>query len=308
MANQPLIKGQKTLNTYSRDSLIEIWGQSLTMGKVSEPREAVLLELSEYFKISIEEAKEKCLHWKEYSAQEWNSGDRTTPEGLQDFYNNQTSWIFDTMWYHAAQYYGEMPAESVEIALGLGHIYPGKHLDFGAGPGSSSLFFYKLGWEVYQADISHTMQEFAKWRLNRHNVKATFYDTSREQLPDQTFDLITAFDVMVHIPNAVDTIRSLAQALQPGGYLVFNIDNQPLTPEIRSYLAHFYDQQYPILKHVRRLGFRKCAKISYFHVYQRVNRGKVRTKFLGTYDILRYNKYVNVVTTLARMVLRRLRH
>jgi SAM-dependent methyltransferase len=124
-----------------------------------------------------------------------------TFEGLLDFYQTQTSWIFDTMWYHANQYTGSAPAESVEIALGISHLRPGNHLDFGAGPGSSSLFFHELGWRVSLADVSTTFQNFAKWRLQKHGVPATFYDNSKEDFPAATFDLITAFDVMVHVPN-----------------------------------------------------------------------------------------------------------
>jgi 2-polyprenyl-3-methyl-5-hydroxy-6-metoxy-1,4-benzoquinol methylase len=211
---------------------------------------------------------------------------------MTEFYKTQVSWIFDTMWYHANQFHGTAPAESVEIALGLKHLEPGNHLDFGAGPGSSSLFFHSLGWNVYLADISTTMLDFARWRLAKHAVPATFFDTNTDPLPAHTFDLITAFDVMVHVPDIQETLEKLHRALKPGGYLVFNIDNLPCTATTQ---WHLYKDQFPILKHVRRTGFKRHAKITYFHVYEKVERGPLFTKLVPLYDNLRYNRVVTFV-------------
>lgn len=297
------LTNQISASSYTRQELMEVWRQCLTQNRHVDVLDAVVGELAEYFQMPSDEVRRRCLHWEQDSLKEWKAGDRSTVEGLIEFYQSQTSWIFDTMWYHANQYRGEAPAETVEIALGLQHLQPGYHLDFGAGPGSSSLFFYKLGWQISLADVSTTFQDFAKWRLQKHGVPATFYDTSREELPAATFDLITAFDVMVHVPNITETLAQLHRALKPDSYLVFNIDNQPLTPLTE---WHLYRDQYPILGKLRRAGFRRHPKITYFHVYQKVSRNAFETELVKVYDTLRYNRFVTLAGNQVRK-LRRLR-
>lgn len=76
---------------------------------------------------------------------EWEATPRETADDVLGFYRTQVSWIFDTMWYHAHQYAGDQPPESVMIAERLGTMPPGKHLDFGAGPGTTSIIFSRLG-------------------------------------------------------------------------------------------------------------------------------------------------------------------
>src|SRR5262249_42027248 len=135
------------VSEHSRPALLELWRESLLVDGYTDPRESALHELSRYFDISVEEARQRCLHWEQDSVEEWEARPRDTAEALLDFYRTQQSWIYDTIWYQAQQYYEEVPAESVMIAESLRDVVPGKHLDFGAGPGGTSLFFHKLGWE-----------------------------------------------------------------------------------------------------------------------------------------------------------------
>lgn len=284
-----------------REELMAIWRRALTMDDTRDPSEVVVAELSDYFQLPPDEVRHRCVNWKTYSTQEWLARDRSSPDGLLDFYQTQVSWIFDTMWYHANQWHGSAPAETVEIAHGL-DLPPGTVLDFGAGPGSSALFYHKLGWQVALADVSTTMLNFARWRLERHHVPATFIDTSRERLPSAAYDLITAFDVMVHVPYIRETLAEMHRALRPGGYLVFNIDNQPATLENH---GHLYADQWPILRQVRVAGFRRLPKITYFHVYQKVERGTLDSWLIWNFDHARYNPVATRVGNLVRGVRRR---
>src|SRR5260370_22634904 len=139
---------------------------------------------------------------------------RDTPDGLLDFYRTTQSWIFDTVWYHAQQCLDEQFPQSVAIAHALRHARTGHILDHGAGPGSTGLFFQRLGWQVSMSDISTTMQAFAKWRCAQRGVPATFYDTSREALPADTFDVITSVDVVAHIPDWQRELGRIHRALK----------------------------------------------------------------------------------------------
>jgi 2-polyprenyl-3-methyl-5-hydroxy-6-metoxy-1,4-benzoquinol methylase len=283
----------------SRAQLLEIWRQSLVVDGYTDPRESALHELALYFNITPEEARARCEHWEQDSVREWENAPRDTPEGLLDFYRTQQSWIYDTVWYHAQQCFEEQPAESVMIAERMADVVPGHHLDFGAGPGSTSLFFQRLGWQVSLADISTTMQAFAKWRLDRRGVAASYYDTAKDALPDDTFDLITACDVMVHVPDPKMTLEQLQRSLKVGGYLVFNVDARP--NPARETQWHLYTHAYPVLRPVRAAGFAREPKLEFFHVYRKLaNNGAARRWAVTLYDAGRYNQYVSQVGDLVR--------
>jgi hypothetical protein len=69
---------------------------------------------------------------------------------------------------------------------------------------------------------------------------------------------------------------------------------------------HLYKDQYPILRFVRSTGFTRHPKITYFHVYQKVDRDARLTKLVQLYDIVRYNRYVTLAGNLVRRLKRRL--
>jgi 2-polyprenyl-3-methyl-5-hydroxy-6-metoxy-1,4-benzoquinol methylase len=289
----------------SHQALLDLWRESLLVDGYTDPRESALHELSLYFQITPEEARERCLRWEQDSIAEWEAQPRDTPERLLDFYRTQQSWIFDTVWYHAQQCYEELPPESVMIAERLSDVTPGKHLDFGAGPGGTSLFFHRLGWEVSLADISTTLQAFARWRLERRGIAATYYDTANEALPDNTFDLITACDVMVHVPDPRATLTQLHRALKVGGYLVFNVDARPKPS--RETQWHLYPYAYPILRPVRSAGFAREPRLEFFHVYRKVaENSPIRVRAVTLYDACRYNLAVARVGAAVRTIKARL--
>jgi SAM-dependent methyltransferase len=290
----------------SRDELLAIWRESLLTDNCADPKASALRELSLYFNISEDEALARCQSWESDSVKEWEAAPRDTPDGLLNFYRTQQSWIFDTVWYHALQCTEEMPPESAMIAHRLKCITPGKHLDFGAGPGSTSLFFHQLGWEVSLADISTTLQAFARWRLDRRGIAANYYDTSVDRLPDGTFDLITACDVMVHVPDPAATLADLHRALKPGGYLFFNVDARPRPS--RETQWHLYPFAYPILRPVRRIGFEREPRLEFFHVYRKLlDNSPLRARLVSAFDFCRYNYPVSWTAQAARDLRSRVR-
>jgi SAM-dependent methyltransferase len=283
----------------SRKSLLEEWRESLVVDGYDDPRASALHELALYFNMSEAEVKQRCLNWEQDSVAEWEARPRDTPEALLDFYRTQQSWIFDTVWYHAQQYYEVLPPESVMIAERLRDITPGTHLDFGAGPGGTSLFFHKLGWDTALADISSTLQAFAKWRLERRGISAAYFDTSQDELPADTFDLITACDVMVHVPDPRATLAQLHRALKVGGYLIFNVDSRPKPS--RETQWHLYPYAYPVLRPARAVGFVHEPKLEFFHVYRKLpENNAMRVRAVTLYDTCRYNLLVSKVGEVLR--------
>lgn len=283
-----------------RAKLLDVWRQSFVMPGHEDPIASALDELSRYFNISHEEARTRCLTWERDSVAEWEAGDRTTPQGLRDFYHTTQSWIFDTMWYHAQQCYQTHPAESVMIAQRLARVRPGVHLDLGSGPGSTSLFFARLGWQVELADISTTLLDFARWRFAQRGLDAAFYDLSAQDLPVDQYDLVTACDVMVHVSDPRTTLAQVYRALKPGGLFVFNIDAQPKSRETQ---WHLYTHAYPILRPVRSVGFQRVGRLEFFHIYRKgALRPPLRRLVVEAYDSARYNRLVSAVGDVKRAV------
>jgi 2-polyprenyl-3-methyl-5-hydroxy-6-metoxy-1,4-benzoquinol methylase len=285
--------------TRTRKELLELWQNCLTTDQPIDPFDAVVTELSEYFQMPSSEVRHHCLNWEEESLTEWQASDRSTTEGIYSFYQTQVSWIFDTMRYHADQCKSIAYPETVEVAQRLNGLTPGYHLDFGAGPGTSSLFFHALGWQVALADISTTFIDFVRWRLDKHGVNAPIYNMAEDKLPVDTFDLITAFDVIVHVPNATETIADLHRALRPGGYLVFNIDIRPRRPETEYHLYHSHHQ---IIRSIRQLGFQRHRNIDSFYVYQKVRSGFYRERIVSVYDGLRHNECTSMLGKAMRTI------
>jgi 2-polyprenyl-3-methyl-5-hydroxy-6-metoxy-1,4-benzoquinol methylase len=290
--------------TADRDALMSVWRRIVSVDPDRDPMDAVLEELAEYFAIDVEEARRRTIDWETESVEQWHSADRSDEAAVTEFFRSQTSWIFDTMRYHAEQCVGDAFPQSVEVAAALPISPPGRHLDFGAGPGTSSLFFHALGWEITVADISKSFLEFARWRIGRRGIDAKFIDTGLEQLPPDTFDLVTAFDVIAHVPDATTTLRNVRASMRRGGVLVFNIDDRPRTHTTE---YHFYEHHYPVLRELRALGFTSLGRIRPFYVYRRCERGAAARLAVRLVDMLRYNAVVSGAGRTARKIVHKLR-
>jgi 2-polyprenyl-3-methyl-5-hydroxy-6-metoxy-1,4-benzoquinol methylase len=277
--------------------LRELFAKCLAGSAQVDPHNGVLSELAEYFHVSPDEARKACRGTNEVSVQKWSERDRSSSEGLLEFYRTQSNWIFGSMWYHANQATTAAQPQIVDVFDALGHLAPGRHLDYGCGVGSASLLAHCLGWNVALADVSTTFLDFARWRLSRHGVAAAFYDPTRDELSTDTFDLVTAFNTMVHIRDVPETLVKVHRAMKLGGHFVFNVDARKRTPATEWFL---YDHHYPIVRHVRHLGFRREENIGTFYVYRKVRRSRPEAVGIGAVDSLRYNQYVSGVGDAVR--------
>ena len=203
----------------------------------SDVRAGVLDDLSSYFGISSDECVERCIHWEESSVTEWFERTRQTPGGLLDFYRSTQSWAFDLLWFAYLQVEGYGFPASVIAARDLRHrhVVPGTHLDFGSGVGVTSQLFAALGYETHLGDVSTSLLEFARFRLDRRGQAATYLDLAARELEAERYDVVTAIDTLAHVPDLAGTACRLHTALRPGGWLFANVDVR--APETRQRLA-----------------------------------------------------------------------
>jgi 2-polyprenyl-3-methyl-5-hydroxy-6-metoxy-1,4-benzoquinol methylase len=92
-------------------------------------------------------------------------------------------------------------------------------LDFGCGVG---MLLPLLAWRGFQVtgvdlDIRHTQSFLDAFQIPNVTILPAFRLT---ELPASQFDVITALDVLEHVPDLNETIVRLGNLLKPGGKLV----------------------------------------------------------------------------------------
>jgi SAM-dependent methyltransferase len=132
-------------------------------------------------------------------------------------HTNQRTSFFDLL-YHAVRF--------VSIRRKLRLIKPhqsqkGTLLDIGSGTGFFLRAAKKRGWIVKGIEPNNSARNFA-------NSKApnTVFDVDTLQtLPEKSFDVITLWHVLEHLPNLEDDIQTIQKLLKPNGRLVVAVPN-----------------------------------------------------------------------------------
>lgn len=258
---------------------------ALLRGGIDGVRAAVLDDLSAYFGFTPEECARRCMDWEAWSVQEWQARGRSSPEALADFYHSVQSWAFDLLWYAYLQAEGYAYPVAVAAAETLPPPRKGaRHLDFGSGTGITSQLFRRLGYESDLADISTSLLAFAGFRLERRGLNARRIDLNVETLEPGRYDVITAIDTLVHVPDVAETGRLLHQALRPGGVLFANFDVRPPTAENA---WHLYSDDLPLRWALQREGFEPEVSLDGMITrYRRVETGDLAHILRGARDIV----------------------
>ncbi len=119
------------------------------------------------------------------------------------------------------------PAATREFGLALSILQPwvprgGAVLDLGCGPGWTSLFLARAGWDVVGVDISERMIEIARERAAQEDVAVTFAVGDFETLDvgRHDFDGVLLFDALHHCPAYERVLRQAWEHLRPGGVVL----------------------------------------------------------------------------------------
>jgi SAM-dependent methyltransferase len=98
----------------------------------------------------------------------------------------------------------------------------GAVLDIGCGPGWTSLFLARAGYQVVGVDISERMIEIARERSAREHTAAEFLVGDMEDLDigRDDFDGALFFDCLHHCPAYAAALRRAHAHLRPGGHVL----------------------------------------------------------------------------------------
>ncbi|WP_232665008.1 class I SAM-dependent methyltransferase [Pseudonocardia sp. TRM90224] len=247
-------------------------------------RASVLDDLATFHGITPEEARARCLDWEQDSLAEW-----AAVEDPVAFYRTMQSWGFDLLWWAYLQATGHAdPSHVIALRWLRQHtdysLDSRKHLDFGSGVGVTSQLFADCGYETTLADLSSTLLGFARFRLERRGVSASYLDLGTEALPNDRYDVITAIDTLAHVPDLASTGRELHAALRPGGVLIANFDIREEAPET---VWHLQDDDLRATYELRRAGFVSVGGLGYGLVaYRSVHDSGIKQRVRAARDWL----------------------
>lgn len=135
---------------------------------------------------------------------------------------------------------------------------PGRLLDAGCASGTFLREACDAGWSVAGVEPSEAL--FAK-AVAALGEKAELHCSVLEQarFPAASFDAITLWDVLEHVPDPAGFMRLCCELLKPGGKLLVNV------PDLDSFEARTLGRRWPLLlaehlNYFNRASLRLCAE------------------------------------------------
>lgn len=104
-------------------------------------------------------------------------------------------------------------------------------LDFGSGTGNVTGKLLDLGFEVTAVDLSSEMSKILKLKFKKDveigKLHLLSFNIDEVQV-EGSFDFVSCYSVIHHLPNYLGTVRKLARLIRKGGILYFDHEPAPL--------------------------------------------------------------------------------
>ncbi|APY10984.1 methyltransferase [Seonamhaeicola sp. S2-3] len=155
-------------------------------------------------------------------------------------------------------------------------------LDFGCGTGDFLQTAQKNSWLVTGIEPNEDARNIANKKTNN----SVFNSEAFFKLKENTFDVITLWHVLEHLPNLEEHVNILKKLLKPNGVLIIAV------PNYKSYDAQFYKQFWAAFDVPRHLWH--FNKTSIFKLFSKVSMKVIKTKpmwFDAFYVCLLSEKY-----------------
>ena len=127
---------------------------------------------------------------------------------------------------------------------------PGKLLDVGCFTGIFMKVAASMGWKVEGIELSSWAADLA-----RKTGIGTIYEQPLEQIlfPENSFDVITLWDVIEHLSHPVEMLTEARRVLKPGGILAFN------THMVDSLAGRISGKHYPFFMIIHLIHFSRTT-------------------------------------------------
>ena len=131
------------------------------------------------------------------------------------------------------------------------HPEKGTLLDIGAGTGDFLLEAKKQNWIITGIEPNDKAKQIAI-------QKGVSFGTNLEELADESFDVISMWHVLEHVPNLEEQIATLKRLLKPNGTIIIAV------PNFKSYDAKYYAEfwaAYDVPRHLWHFSKTAIAKL-----------------------------------------------
>ncbi len=185
-----------------------------------------VVSLAEYYHLPQKEVVWLLKNGGRINNDFWMMLNPKTVDEKKHFYEITPFYNFELSLWHMTRYQKKFRQAVLEIAKG-------KVLDFGGGIGDMSLMLAKRGFLVEYADVAGNTYNYAKWQFSKAKLNIPMIDLSSQtgvpaepatiasgQKISRKYDTIICIDVIEHLPNAKEVLKSLADALNSGGSMV----------------------------------------------------------------------------------------
>lgn len=140
----------------------------------------------------------------------------------------------------------------------LGNLNDKKILDVGAGTGRLSLRLAEKGATVTALDISPEIIKVL--HRKNHDLKVIVADAENLPFPNNTFDLVTATFLIVHLKNLKYFFNEAYRVLKPSGVLALTNINQKRPPELETgrekiIIESYYHRPEKVIVDLKSLSF-----------------------------------------------------
>jgi 2-polyprenyl-3-methyl-5-hydroxy-6-metoxy-1,4-benzoquinol methylase len=111
------------------------------------------------------------------------------------------------------------------VALVADRVSPKTILDVGCGRGYLPAVLSRLGWDAHAVEISPGAAAYARRRFALANVFTGTVEQYARSNVARTFPLVTAIDVIEHVPRPDEFVAALARVVEPAGWLIVDTPN-----------------------------------------------------------------------------------
>jgi 2-polyprenyl-3-methyl-5-hydroxy-6-metoxy-1,4-benzoquinol methylase len=168
------------------------------------------------------------------------------PERLREMYAGQDYFVKPEGaaaapdWGYGADYLSDRPHIEAKFELVLGHlerqVAPGRLLDVGCGPGFLLSCAGARGWNAVGVDLNRWAVEHA---VNELGVDARTGELAEQEFESESFDAVTAMDLIEHVVDPEQLIAEIARLTRPGAGLAV------LTPDAGSPVSRALGRRWP---------------------------------------------------------------
>ena len=176
---------------------------------------------------------ERMARGKQDFRLEWEQSgiDPTDASSVAHFYREQLVEAYELAEWHSGRLNGHPPLNYAHAAYLARTKKLSRVLDFGSGIGTGALCLVNAGCRVDCADINKALLSFVRRRVALRGLTVDTIDLAEASPPERTYDLVTCFDVLEHIPDQFSELRRLQSYLRPGGYLLVNLMKNAIDPD-----------------------------------------------------------------------------